>query len=204
MLNDMMRSALALFVLVLGTVDCAAENAVQSGQAASPASPEATAAAPPGATILQTGGDTVQVSDDGSRVYGPALMLERTCDGGLRGNGPRGVVDLRKDGNAWRGIVGTAPTELYLEPIEEGGFVLRGMYGGALGRIELRPDRIEGQLGRCQYNLRSSASDLGVAYNGRKVCGSNAFLPTTLTVAPPLAAMEPIDRAAIYAILLGG
>jgi hypothetical protein len=81
--------------------------------------------------------------------------------------------------------------------------MLRGMFSGALGRLEVRSDKIEGQLGRCQYNLRRYPSDLGVAYNGRKFCGAKAFEPATITLSPTIAGFEPIDRAAIIAILLG-
>jgi len=152
--------------------------------------------------MAQSGADVIQTSVDGSRIYGPTVMLERDCDG-MRGNGPSGVVDLRTEGNTLRGIVGTGATELHLEPIDEGGFTLRGLFAGALGRLDVRPDRLEGQLGRCQYNMRPYATELGVAYNGRRVCGSPAFQPVTVTLAPTIAAMEPIERAAILAVLLG-
>ncbi len=187
----MLRLNLGLFLLALGSLSCSGSNGSQSGQTA-----------PPEYAIMQSPGSVIQTTVDGSRIYGPNVMLERSEDG-LRGNGPSGIVDLRKDDDSLRGIVGTGPTELHLEPVDEGGFLLRGMFSGALGRLEVRPDRIEGQLGRCQYNLRRYPSELGIAYNGRKVCSARFFEPATITLSPTIASFEPIDRAAIIAILLG-
>jgi len=151
---------------------------------------------------MQSAGDVIQVTVDGSRIYGPMVMLERDNDG-LRGFGPAGIVDLRKDGNALRGIVGTDPTELYLEPLCEGGFTMRGLFSGDLSRIDVRADRVTGQLGRCQYNLRRYPTELGVAYNGRRVCSPTFSQPATITLGPTIASLEPTDRAAIITILLG-
>jgi hypothetical protein len=186
----MLRWVAALLVFTLGAMSCSSGAGGQSGETPSPEH-----------AIMQSPGSVLQITVDGSRIYGPTIMLERD-EGGMRGRGPTGVVDLRKDGASWRGMIGTGPTELHLEPVDEG-FLLRGMFSGALGRLEVRADRIEGQIGRCQYNLRRDASELGVAYNGRRVCGSMSFEPATITLSPTIAALEPIDRAAIIAILLG-
>jgi hypothetical protein len=122
----------------------------------------------------------------------------------LRGKGPTGVVDLRKEDDTLRGFVGSGPTELHLEPLDAGGFELRGMFSGALSHLEVRSDGIAGQLGRCQYNLRRYPSELGAAYNGQRICRvATSFEPATITLAPTIAALEPIDRAAIITILLG-
>jgi len=187
----MLRWVAAPLVFTLASMSCSTGTGGQNGE---PASPEH--------AIMQSPGSVLQISVDGSRVYGPTVMLERD-ESGMRGRGPTGVVDLRKDGASWRGIIGTGPTELHLEPVEEGGFSLRGMFSGALGRLEVRSDRIEGQIGLCQYNLRRHESELGVAYNGRRVCGSKSLEPATITLSPTIAALEPIDRAVIIAILLG-
>jgi hypothetical protein len=187
----MLKPRLSL-VLALAAVSCSSAPSAQNGQST-----------PPEYAIAQSGGDVIQTTVDGSRIYGPSIMIERTAEG-LRGNGPFGVVDLRREGNALRGIIGTQPTELYVEPLENGAFVLRGMFSGSLGRLEVRSDRVEGQLGRCQFNLRPQEAEKGVAYNGRRVCGTNAsFRPITVTLAPSIVEMEPIDRAAVLAILLG-
>jgi hypothetical protein len=187
----MQRHALLSFALLLAA-GCSSSNGGQNGQ---PNAPEY--------AIVQSGGDVIQTTVDGSRIYGPNIMIERTEEG-VRGNGPLGLVDLRRDANSLRGIIGTQPTELYVEPLDEGAFVLRGMFSGALGRLEVRGDRIEGQLGRCQFNLRRQDAQVGVAYNGRRVCGSGSSIrPTTVTLPPSIVALEPVDRAAVLAILLG-
>jgi hypothetical protein len=188
MLTAMWRSALALLVSF-------ASACSTGGNGQNP---------PPEYAMMQSGGDVIQTSVDGSRIFGPNIMLERSGDG-IRGNGPMGVVDLRKDGpTTLRGMIGNGATELHLEPLEEDGFVMRGMFSAVLSKIEVRADRIEGQLGRCQYNLRRDASsELRVAYNGRRLCSRDSFQPATITIAPSIAAMDPIDRAAIVAILLG-
>ena len=188
----LLRNA-AVLALVLGSLSCSTGTGGQNGQSISPEY-----------AIMQSPGSVIQTTIDGSRISGPSIMLERTDDR-IRGTGPSGVVDLRKDdgGNTWRGIIGTGPTELHLEPLDEGGFVLRGMFNGALGRLEIRTDRIEGQIGRCQYNLRPHPTDKGVAYNGRRVCGGTPFEPAAMTLPPTVMELEPIDRAAIIAILLG-
>jgi hypothetical protein len=177
------------FVLGLGLASCSSGAENQATQS------------PPEFAIVQSPTSVVQVSVDGSRIEGPNVMLER-FDGSLRGRGPSGVVDLRREGNSLRGTIGNGPTELYLEPLDDG-FVLRGMYSGVLGRLDIRTDRIEGQLGRCQYSLRRYPSELGVAYSGRRICRRGFFEPATLTLSPAVASLEPIDRAAITAILLG-
>lgn len=185
-------SHFAPLVLGLAAASCSSAPAAQNGAANSPEY-----------AIVQSGGEVIQTTVDGSRIYGPNIMIERTQEG-LRGNGPLGIVDLRRDANSLRGIVGMGPTELYVEPLDEGAFVLRGMFSGTLGRLEVRNDRIEGQLGRCQFNLRRQDVEVGASYTGRRVCSSgSSFRPTTVTLAPSIVAMEPIDRAAILTILLG-
>jgi hypothetical protein len=196
----MLRFVPALLVLALGSVNCSNGSGGQPAQTPQPG--QTAQPAQPSSAIMHSTGSVIQTTVDGSRIYGPMVMLERD-DAGLRGSGPTGVVDLRKDSDSLRGFIGTGPTELHLETVGEGGFMLRGMFGGALGRLEVRSDRIEGQLGRCQYNLRRQPSDLGVAYNGRRVCSSRSFEPATITLSPEIAALEPIDRAAVIAILLG-
>jgi hypothetical protein len=192
--NGMLRSTLALLILTLGSTGCSSGAGAQNGNGQTP---------PPEYALSHSAGSAIQTTVDGSRIYGPMIMIERTGDT-LQGRGPTGVVDLRKENDkTLRGFIGTGPTELHIEPLDEGGFVMRGMFSGALGRLEVRSDGIEGQLGRCQYNLRRYSTELGVAYNGRRVCGVAPLEPQTITLAPTIAAFAPIDRAAIIAILLG-
>jgi hypothetical protein len=144
----------------------------------------------------------VQTTVDGSRVVGPNVMLERD-ENGMRGHGPLGVVDLRKDGDSLRGFIGQWPTELHLEHVEGRGFRMRGMFAGLLSSLEVTPEQIQGQLGRCQYNLRRYPSEAGIAFNGRRFCGTNIIEPTTTTFAPSINELPPLERAALLTILLG-
>ena len=184
---------LVVLAAALGVVSCSSPstNGQGSGQNTTPEY-----------AITQSGGSVVQTTVDGSRITGPNVMLERD-EKGMRGQGPLGVVDLRKEGETLRGFIGQQPTELHLEHGETGGFLMRGMFGGILSSLEVTPETIQGQLGRCQYNLRRYPSDTGVAYNGRRFCGANIIEPTTITLSPTINALPPLERAALMAILLG-
>jgi hypothetical protein len=164
--------------------------------------PKAVPSAPSDSVTLASPSTFLQATVDGPRIFGAQVELARD-ESGLRGRGPLGVVNLRKESDRLRGVVGGGPTELYLEPAGEDGFSLRGLFSGVLGDLEVRPDRIEGQLGRCQYNLRRYASEEGAAYNGRRICGQRWIEPATVTLSPGVTSLEPMDRAALIAVLLG-
>jgi hypothetical protein len=100
-------------------------------------------------------------------------------------------------------VAGPGPTELHLEPKPEGGFFLRGLFNGILGDLEVGPDRIQGQVGRCQYSMRSYASENGASYEGQRTCGQRPLEPAALTLSPAIAALEPLERGALIAVLLG-
>jgi hypothetical protein len=163
--------------------------------------PQAPSSTPFDSAELVSPSSVVQATVDGARIFGPHVELARD-ENGLRGRGPLGVVNLRKENDRLRGMVGGGATELYLESGADG-FSLRGLYSGTLGNLEVRSDRIQGQLGRCQYNLHRHDSDNGVAYNGRRICGQRWLEPATFTLSPGLASLDPIDRAALIAVLLG-
>jgi hypothetical protein len=188
----MWQIAVVLGVL-FGMASCSGSNGHGGGQKAAPEY-----------AITQTGGSVVQTSVDGSRVFGPGIMLERD-EKGMHGSGPLGVVDLRKEGDSLRGFIGQLPTELHLEHDDEGGFRMRGMFGGTLGSIEVTSERVQGQLGRCQYNLRRYDQEENgvIAYTGRRFCGRNIIEPTTVKFAPTIFYLPPLERAAIISILLG-
>jgi hypothetical protein len=186
----MRRRTLVLLAINLGTLSCSAADG------------QAPPAAPSDSATLISPSSVIQATIDGSRIFGP--QIELTCDAnGMRGRGPLGIVDLRKTDGSIRGVVGGGPTELYLEPEGENGFALRGLFSAVLGHLEVKQDRIQGQLGRCQYNLRRYVSEESVAYTGQRICGRGYVEPTTFTLSPGIAALEPIDRAALIAVLLG-
>ena len=187
-----MRQLWVVLAAALGVVSCASStNSQGNGQNTAPEH-----------AISQTGGSVVETTVDGSRISGPNVMLQRD-EKGMRGQGPLGVVDLRKEGDTLRGFIGQQPTELHLDHDEKGGFLMRGLFGGILSSLEVTPESIGGQLGRCQYNLRRYPADTGVAYNGRRFCGANIIEPTTITLSPTINALPPLERAALMAILLG-
>jgi len=184
------RVTLGLIGLTLGVLGCSSS----SGQAP-------TAASPDSATLMSPS-SVVQATVDGPRIFGPQVELARDQNG-LRGHGPLGVVDLRTTNGSIRGVVGGGPTELYVEPDGDHGFSMRGLFSGVLGDLQVKSDRIQGQLGRCQYNLRRQAVDDGAAYNGQRVCGRRYMESATFTLSPGIAALEPVDRAALIAVMLG-
>jgi hypothetical protein len=186
----MRRLTVAVTGLVLGALSC------------SSATKQPPSSVPSESMLFVSPTSVIHASFEGSRVFGPQLELARD-ENGLRGRGPLGVVDLRKGGDSIRGVVGGGPTELYLERDGDSGFSLRGLYSGVLGDLEVRPDRIQGQLGQCQYNLRRHVAEEGAAYNGRRICGRRWMEPATVTLSPAIAALEPLDRAALIAVLLG-
>lgn len=142
---------------------------------------------------------SVQKTDKGTRIFGPQLELVRDEDG-IRGQSPAGIVDLRGNKTGFSGIIGTGTTNMKVEPSGDG-FNMRGMFAGALGDLEVRSDRIQGQLGRCQFDLRA-APGASYAYNGQRWCG-RASAPTTLTLTPEITELAPLDKGALIAIVLG-
>ena len=187
-----MRQFLVVLAAALGVASCSSStNSQGNGQNTAPEH-----------AISQTGGSVVETTVDGSRITGPNVMLQRD-EKGLRGQGPLGVVDLRNEGNTLRGFIGQQPTELHLEPNEKGGFLMRGMFGGILSSLEVTSEHIQGQLGRCQYDLQRYPAATGVAYNGQRVCGAHIMEPTTITLSPTINGLPPLERAALMAILLG-
>jgi hypothetical protein len=185
-----MRRLLVALVVSPVVVSCSASR------------PQTPSSTPSDSAELVSPSSVVHATVDGPRIFGPQVELARD-ENGLHGRGPLGVVHLRKENDSLRGMVGGGATELYLESAGDDGFSLRGMYSGTLGSLEVRSDRIQGQLGRCQYNLRRHDSENGVAYNGRRICGQRWLEPATFTLSPGVASLNPIDRAALIAVLLG-
>ena len=187
-----MRTAPALFVLMLGAVGAVSCSSSSQGTASSPTS---------GSTTHLTPTVSVQTTPQGTRIFGPQLELVRD-DKGIRGQSPRGAVNLSEEKGGFTGVVGTGPTNLHVEPADQGNFTMRGMFAGSLGELEVRDDRIQGQLGRCQFDLRGGpAPGAGKSYNGQRVCGG-AMSSTTLTLSPQIEALAPLDRGALIAIVL--
>jgi hypothetical protein len=156
----------------------------------------------PETITLRTPGNLSTATLDGTRIFGPQLEVARYGDA-YRGRSSKGLIDLRSGNDTIQGVVGSGPTELHIENADQQGFRVRGMNGGRLGELEVRSDRIVGQLGGCSYDLRQSASACGTTYSGMRSCGGMPH-NAELTLPPTVATLQPIDRAALLAIFLGG
>jgi hypothetical protein len=164
----------------------------------------------PDTITLKTPGNLSTMTIDGSRIFGPDIEIARYCDA-YRGRSSRGIVDLRSENSRITGVVGSGTTDLHVDvgmvsdepaPIrsqEVRAFHVRGMNAGKLGELEVRSDRIVGQLGGCAYDLHQSSSACGTTYSGLRSCGG---LPekAELTLPPGVVALDPMDRAALLAI----
>lgn len=161
------------------------------------------AATPTGPTTALSPGVSMQKTAEGTRIFGPQIELIRD-DEGIRGQCAIGVVDLRAEKGTLSGIIGTGTTNLHIVPAAGNDFALRGMFAGKVGDLTVQSDKIQGQLGQCQYDLRAVAANDATsrAYNGSRRCGMGSQ-PTTFTMSPQMADMDLEDRGALIAILLG-
>jgi hypothetical protein len=153
----------------------------------------------PSTITLRTPGALVEATMAEHRIYGPDIELAR--DGRtLRGRVFDNVVDLRCGDAAIEGSVAGGRTDLHLSE-RAGVFVLRGLYAGKLGELEIGTDRLVGQLGGCQYDLRD-ASGAGATYRGTRLC-SRSPEPAELSLPPAVLPLPPHDRAVLLALVLG-
>ncbi len=129
---------------------------------------------------------------DGDRMFGPQIEIARYGTE-YRGRAFGRIVDLRSNEGLIEGSVDSERTELHLQSYPDG-FVLRGLYGGHLGAIEVRADRVAGSVGTQAYDLRSP---------GGNSCFTSGYGPTELVVPASVMALPARDRAAILAIFLG-
>jgi hypothetical protein len=148
---------------------------------------------------LRTPGSLVEAAVSENRIYGPDIEIVREGQS-YRGRARDAIVDLRTGDEVTEGSVGGGRTELHLR--ERGGaFVLSGLYAGKLGELEMLPDRIVGQLGGCQYDLRLVPGP-GATFRGARVC-TVASEPTELYLPPSVLPLPPRDRALLLALVLG-
>jgi hypothetical protein len=148
-------------------------------------------------TISLPGG-TEQARLEGTRLYGSDLEVSR-LEGGFRGMGRSGVIDLHTQGNKISGNVGSGSTELYVDEGPEG-LHIRGRFAERMSDLSVRPDRVAGSIGRCHYDLNRLGGQ-GPWYEGQRVCGgANAGIRLALPSA--LASLAPIDRGVLLAVFL--
>ena len=186
-----MRTVVWTLTVTLGSLACAASPPPNT-----PAEPQ------PETITLRTPGQLASATIEGTRIFGPEIEVARYGDH-YRGRSARGVIDLRSHDDTIDGVVGSARTELHLENVEPEGFRVRGLNAGTLGELEVRNDRIVGQLGGCAYDLREASNAGGARYIGQRVC-KGLPEPAELALPPSVAALDPLGRAALLAIFLGG
>jgi hypothetical protein len=141
---------------------------------------------------------TEQARLDGGRLHGADIELERLRDG-YRGHVRSSLIDLRTDGDKIVGSVGTGHTELHVED-SEGVLFLTGMYGGRLGELEVRPDRLKGTIGNCTYDLTRHPD--AYWYQGTRAC-QGRFGGAELAVPLSFARRSAHERGVLLAVFLG-
>jgi hypothetical protein len=189
----MRQSATAVMILVLGAAGIVSCSSSSSQTPA--ASPQLAAATELTPTV------SLQKTDKGTRIFGPGLELIRD-DEGIRGQSQSGVVNISPTKDGFSGMIGTGTTNIHIEPTSNGNFNMRGTFAGALGNLEVSDDHIQGQLGRCQFNLNAMPStNTARGYTGDRICGGSRAT-TTLTLSPQIMELSPFDRAAVMTLLL--
>jgi hypothetical protein len=181
------------------------------GCASSELCPQTSADTPIEHITLRYPGNFDQVALEGSRIFGPDLEVMR-YDDAYRGHAFRKQIDLRVQEDLIEGVVGAGRTELHLERFPDG-FLLQGLYGGNLGALTFRRDRLEGHLGGRVFRLRSSATDpmvyesnSGPAEQAVPVAVAVARIhpgPTEIALPGTFGSLPPEHQAAVLAIFLG-
>jgi hypothetical protein len=143
--------------------------------------------------------DTQQAKLEGPRLHGPDLELSKGSDG-YRGQGPSGTIDLRAGGGKIAGTVGSGSTELFVDDTNQGALVLRGRFAETMSQLELRPDRLAGTIGRCQYDLQRP-DPRAPWYEGQRVC-AGALSTVQLALPVALSALPAADRGLLLAVFL--
>jgi hypothetical protein len=143
-------------------------------------------------------GNTEQARLDGTRLHGADLEVSR-FEGGFRGTGRSGAIDLHTDGNKVAGTVGAGSTELYVDSTPDG-IHIRGRFSEKMSDLIVEPDKVAGSMGRCQYDL-SRPGGRGPWYEGQRACGS-AVAGVKLALPAALSALSPTDRGALLAVFL--
>src|SRR5690349_6366162 len=144
---------------------------------------------------------SLQKTEKGTRIFGPQLELLRD-DKVIRGQSPSGIFDISPTKDDFSGMIGTGTTNIHVEPTTNGNFNMRGMLAGAMGNLEVSDDRIQGQLGRCQFDLKAMPpTDSGRGYTGQRICGGMRAT-TTMKLSPQILALNSFDRAAVITLML--
>jgi hypothetical protein len=181
----------AAFLVALAALGCSASPS------ADPCAPEPTVEH----FTLRTPGQFYQVALEGDRIFGPHLDITR-YDEAYRGLLHRHIVDLRLRDNVLEGTIGNARTELYIHEYPDG-FVVRGLYGGRLGQLHMRADKLVGRMGWRAFVLHRAPDDPLVYQSEANAGQVTARGPTELTLPPSFRDRPTEEKAALLALFLG-
>jgi hypothetical protein len=146
-----------------------------------------------------TSSQQIGLSSSG-HLIGPNLQLSPTASG-YRGMTSTALVDLRSDGEHILGTINDRIIDLHLT-VSPDGLLIRGMFGGHLGRLEATNQGIASNLGPCSYELEVK----GQRYEGQRACGRGLTMPIVRPAAvelpPGFERLRPDRQAMLLAILL--
>jgi hypothetical protein len=134
-------------------------------------------------------------------IVGPEVNVARYHEpegGAMRGKAFGLPVNLAIGEGKVTGLVGTQPVDV---TVTREGRALRveGIVRGSPSSFRIDPRSVNGRLGRCSFEL---ARDRDV-YTGRRACGG-ASEWVRLRVPDTLACWQDAERAAAFAVVLGG
>jgi hypothetical protein len=95
------------------------------------------------------------------------------------------------------GVFRTGPVDVRRDP-GSNGLVVAGLFGGVAGLLALSPERFNGNLGACSWDLRWD----GKAYAGSRDCGPAS--PMSVELPASLAGWSDLEVGTVLGLLLAG
>lgn len=138
---------------------------------------------------------TALISKEGAQ--GPQLNLGRYEDGkAIRGKASGQVLDLTVSGNRAQGIWGPGP--LTIDVAEDGEQLkMNGLVAGRTSSWTASPERIEGKIGFCAYDLKRS----GEVYVGSRSC-AGGISQVTVQFPSTILEWQPINVGILMALAM--
>ncbi|WP_434385980.1 hypothetical protein [Melittangium boletus] len=147
----------------------------------------------PGYPLGQPAGEALRV--DGESITGPSSALFLSHDT-LRGQFQGAPIDVSLTATEIGGSVGNRQARLTLEPGED--FHVWGYFGAVRVDYTLKPDRLEGQVGRCRYKLMRGA----LGFLGERSCGGPLEATFRVNFPAPLFKRSPGESASLLILAL--
>ena len=188
-LPGLARAAVGLLALVLGPLElgCAALRA-------SDQDPDF------GTRFTYRGqNETTQAKLEGDRLFGATIEISRVAPDTYAGRLHGMPTELRISPGKITGNVGNLPTDLNVSWTGDT-LRLQGIFGGAIGTLDVTPRFVRGKIGPCSYSMTREPPSAW--YAGKSVCGkglefSDVALPRDLD------ARTLEERAILVAMFLG-